>query len=155
MTLQDSMALIQEKRPEANPIPAFMSQLQEYEKTCMNLGVFQHSKLKRDSVERNHKPEQKRRAPIGPSAMPKKQRVIGPAAAMPSRTETTDQKEGKQVVCGPELPKDGGASGATITGADEIKNDERQGVARSQLVGDKQKDEGGTAMIGPCLPSRH
>jgi hypothetical protein len=138
MTLQDSMALIQQKRPQANPIPAFYSQLQEYEKTCMDLGIFKS----------RSKPETKRLAPIGPSVMPKKQRIIGPAA-MPA---STDEKDDNQILCGPELPsEDVAASGSTTTDEDERTNDKRRGV-RSQLVVDKQK-EGGTPIIGPHLPS--
>lgn len=140
MTLQDSMALIQKKRPQANPIPAFYTQLQEYEKTCMDLGIFK-------TVERS-KPETKRLAPIGPSVMPKKQRIIGPAA-MPA---SIDEKDDYQIVCGPELPSDDvAACSSSTTTEDERTNDERRGV-RSQLVVDKQKEEE-TPIIGPHLPS--
>jgi len=140
MTLQDSMALIQQKRPQANPIPAFYSQLQEYEKTCMDLGIFK-------SVERS-KPEAKRLAPIGPSnIMPKKQRIIGPAA-MPA---STDEKDDNRIVRGPELPSDDVADSGSTTTEDERTIDERRGV-RSQLVVDKEK-QGGTPIIGPHLPS--
>jgi len=143
MTLQDSMTLIQEKRPEANPIPAFLDQLQEYETTCIDLGIYSSSKSEKSKV------ETKRRAPIGPAAMPKKQRVIGPAAMPLPRNE----KEDKGVVCGPELPKDVVACGSNSNG-DERNNDDRSIGVGSPLVVDKQNDEGGTdAMIGPNLPS--
>lgn len=85
MNLEDSMELIRQKRPEAEPIPAFIKQLQEYEQECIGLGVIsQQSKRK---CEDGTKPVTKKRKAIGPVGPPKRAAMIGPSLP-PQAVET-------------------------------------------------------------------
>lgn len=105
MTLAQAMAVMTEKRPTINPIPAFVQQLKEYEMKCIALGVIGNNdtgittkrKLAIGSIgpamppaenhfavqeEGNKRRKQQR---IGPSISPTA-KTIGPA--MPPQTTT-------------------------------------------------------------------
>jgi hypothetical protein len=94
MTKQEAMALIQKQRPDVNPIPAFVSQMEAYEKKCIELGVIDLQKRKMHSEAEPKKENKKRR--IGPAIGPQR----GPAStAKPAASEHDDSK-----ICGPQLP---------------------------------------------------
>ncbi len=85
LNLQDAMALIQEKRRQAQPIANFMEQLREYESKCRELGV-----IKASDDTRAIRPSETRQGlkRIGPSMPPsegnsKKAKVIGPLMRPP------------------------------------------------------------------------
>lgn len=84
MTLQRALSLCRARRPDVDPIPAFMTQLQTYETKCRRLGVIREE----DSDGAGSK---KRKAVVGPAmrppgppeevatnVTPKKKRMVGP-----------------------------------------------------------------------------
>jgi len=79
MPFQDAISLIQQRRPEADPIPAFISQLKKYEEKCRQIGV-----LREDDMDSCADAVKKRKV-IGPTYPPgnndKKhtKRLCGPA----------------------------------------------------------------------------
>jgi len=132
MNLKDSMTLIQQKRPQAEPIPAFMTQLQEYEKKCIDLGVFgKDSKHKLD--ESSESSNQTKRRAIGPAVGPPKP-VIGPSLIGPSlpplveakvkepTTETSRKEDASS--CGPLLSNNVGDS---VGSGDSVKQHQTSG----------------------------
>ena len=111
MTLKDAMAILQEKRPEAQPIPKFMEQLIDYEVKCKLLGVIKVN----DKVEPIHK---RRIGPSGPSREPqgptmlhpegpwKRAKMVGPSTvdSIESDTPSRGKHDSPTPTIGPALP---------------------------------------------------
>jgi hypothetical protein len=129
MTKQEAMALIRKGRPDVNPIPAFVSQMEEYEKKCIELGVIDVQKRKMNSQAEPKMENKKRR--IGPAIGPQR----GPASTAKPEASEHDYSN----ICGPQL-----ATGAGEEIKEELKDDKR-----------KHRGEGKSpkrAVIGPSLP---
>lgn len=77
MQLADAMAMVKRRRPRAEPIPAFLEMLKDYEKQCQSLGV------------------------LRASAPEKKKKEVG--SLMPSLGPSVERASKKPVI-GPELP---------------------------------------------------
>lgn len=128
------MTLIERKRPQAEPIPSFVTQLKAYEKRCIEIGVIsKDSKRKVDDCEYGNKPAKKRA--IGPAAPPPK-RVIGPSlppsVAADKNCGDSETFKVDKVVCGPELP----------CSARVAARKENAGKEEKRLVKDEDKGEG-------------
>ena len=94
MCLEDALALVKRRRPKANPLPAFLEILKEYEGTCRSLGVIKgKNKVKRVS------------GPVGPPAKrpkatdaPARPIIVGPSNPsdpLKGTEETTDKSKGR------------------------------------------------------------
>lgn len=96
MTLKDAMAVLQEKRPEAQPIPKFMEQLNDYEVKCRLLGVISVGDKERHK--RRIGPSDPSTEPQGP-IMPhpdgpwKRAKMIGPLTAPSIKPDTPSRGE--------------------------------------------------------------
>ena len=138
MSLNDAMAFIRQKRPEVAPIPAFMSQLQEYEQMCIELGVVHDSKRKHENSGGDKKSAKRR---IGP-AMGPPQRVIGPSL-LPSvdaklqgeEVGTSEKHQEDATIYGPQLSATDGAvvaNGDNRTGDQTTREVPKRDVLKSQ-----------------------
>jgi hypothetical protein len=145
MNMKSALALIREKRPDADPIPAFISQLEVYEKKCNELGVISKDSSKRKIEERDQKEKKKHRV-IGPVMGPQ-QRVIGPfLPAKPSPPATEHDSK----IYGPQLPSAVALGDGTKVDPTEDHSREKGGdeVARESI-----STKG--SIIGPSLPPKH
>ena len=148
MNLEDSMALIRQKQPTAEPIPAFVAQLQEYEQKCIALGVIsKQSKRKVEVTDESNIPTKKR--VIGPAIGPPK-RAIGPSlppfkGAGKKVDDATGTSE-KNAPSGVPRPHDSGAGTPEVNG-DNIRMEHQ----RDREVADEGKgtSESRSPIIGP------
>ena len=118
MTLNEAQRLVERRRPQAAPIPAFMEMLQEYEQTCRAVGAIAASS---DEPKVSRKRGPVPRIPQGP---PNKQRprvVVGPMPPPSGGRTSVDAKatpkpeSSTEAVVGPSL--DLQSIGSTITKA--------------------------------------
>ena len=93
--MQDAMALIREKRPEASPIPAFLSQLTAYEEKCIKLGVISKDGKRKMEIAEEKKSARRR---IGPQMGPDMKRVIGPSLPLERKKNQQGNKKQIQVI---------------------------------------------------------
>lgn len=88
MTLKDATSLVQKSRPEAEPIPSFMSQLEKYENKCRQLGVIcDDAQDKKRTAPHDEERTVKRR--LGPAMGPGPAPVVGPAVGPLSQSNIT------------------------------------------------------------------
>ena len=141
MTMKGALALIREKRPDADPIPAFISQLETYEKKCIELGVISKDSSKRKIEERDQKEKKKQRR-IGPQ-----QRVIGPS--LPAKPSPAAAEHDSKIY-GPQLPTAVALGDGTKVDPTDDHSREKGGdeVARESI-----STKG--SIIGPSLPPNH
>lgn len=141
MNMKDAMALIREKRPDADPIPAFISQLQAYEKKCNELGVISKDSAKRKIDELDQKKKKQRR--IGPAMGP--QRVIGPSLpANPSPAATEHDSK----IYGPQLP-------TAVALGDGLNVDPQEDSREKGGEVARERRSPNVSIIGPSLPTKH
>jgi hypothetical protein len=95
MPMKNSMELVKRRRPGSEPIPAFIKMLEEYEQTCLSLGV-----IHQQPPTQEMKTIKRQAGPMPPSNGPtKRTRTVGPAigpaigpAAGPIHDQQSDQK---------------------------------------------------------------
>lgn len=93
MSLEKALALCRARRPDVEPIPAFMAQLKTYEDKCRRLGVIRDDNKEPKPVVGDEGNDKKRKGPVGPAIGPPA--MIGPMIG-PSR-EGSKGDEDKRV----------------------------------------------------------
>ena len=149
MSLDEGLTLCRRRRPEVNPIPAFMSQLVAYEKTCMDLGLISKSDDSKGTGAVNNIGGSKRKRVIGvlgPTQRPRIGPSIGPslppsiASSSGSKNISKKDKSDSQSVIGPLMSKKNTCA--------ETKSEDDCTVKKSDDLKEK------ASLIGPSLPKR-
>ena len=100
MSLEEAQKLIQRRRPQAVPIPAFVDMLKEYEQNCRSLGAISDKKKVAAARTMGAGPPRPRGANVGPQ-LP----TAATAADITSETEVTRKDESTAGTCPPSTTK--------------------------------------------------
>ena len=146
MTMKQSLALCQRRRPVADPIPAFVEQLKAYEKECRQFGHL--TAVDNDSSK--------------PSVGPSSDGSGGKRKAESSSCSSNDGKSGKKRDVGPSIEPSIGPSiptkGASVGPSLKHESTEKKGIDSKHAHDEGVKDKASSAadkkkkVIGPELP---
>jgi len=130
MTLESALKLCRARRSVADPIPAFVEQLAEYEKKCIRIGSIK--------VVENKKRKQKDESGSSCSTKARLETVVGPM--MPPNFQKEDP------VIGPALPPKSICCNEGISSAQNEEKGKDEKSLKEKLIEDH--------IIGPALPPK-
>lgn len=131
---------MRQKRPNVEPLPTFMSQLQAYESKCIELGVISTKKRKmEDEMVTKHVTKRRIGPAVGPTIVPSR----------PSGTEgsITGSEQAASISYGPQLP-------ATDSIVVKAKTESTRGDQQERSYTVRAHDEPEPRTIGPSLPPK-
>eukprot|EP00980_Cylindrotheca_fusiformis_P014811 scaffold4026_cov117-Cylindrotheca_fusiformis.AAC.46 len=159
MTLHEALSLIRRRRPQAQPIPAFMEILEQYEKQLIEDSTLKNNNNNNNSSSTKKRPRVVAGPSIGPAA-PHTAKPIGPQKPTTTGDESKDistETTTTSRTVGPELPPNAARSkkrkviGPAMMPPPKPQQEEEPSNGRNSPTTPKAPN---IAVIGPALPPK-